>query len=115
MTDLSGGFGVDEHEFNVEVGRKIRAARTRAGLTQGVLARLAGLTRGSITNIESGVQTPPLYRLARIAAALRVRPSELFPQLGEGARVNELPDHLADAVASIALGAREMGSGHGKG
>jgi len=88
VTDLPGGCGVDEHAFNAEVGRKIRSARRRAELTQGALARLAGLTRGSITTIESGGQTPPLYRLARIAAALRVEPSDLLPRLEEGARVN---------------------------
>jgi transcriptional regulator with XRE-family HTH domain len=114
VTDLAGGCGVDEHAFNAEVGRKIRFARGRAELTQGALARLAGLTRGSITNIESGVQTPPLYRLARIAAALRVEPSDLLPRLEEGARVNELPDHLAEAVASVALAAQQMRSDHGQ-
>ncbi|MGI5401492.1 helix-turn-helix domain-containing protein [Streptomyces sp. CA-135486] len=99
---------MDERAFNAGVGRRVRAARLQAELTQELLARKAGLTRGSITNIESGVQAPPLYRLVRIAAALHVEPAELLPQLEGAGHASDLPDYLADAVASVASAAEGM-------
>ncbi|MGA5040035.1 helix-turn-helix domain-containing protein [Streptomyces capoamus] len=95
-----------ERDFNAEIGRRVRAARVRAKLTQELLARKAGLTRGSITNIESGAQAPPPYRLVRLASALGVEPADLLPGLQVG-QVNGLPDYLADAVASVASQAFE--------
>lgn len=90
-----------ERSFNAEIGRRVRVARARAKLTQELLARKTGLTRGSITNIESGAQAPPPYRLVRLASALGVEPAELLPGLGEPDHVDELPDYLADTVASV--------------
>lgn len=104
------GSGVDDVErvFNAEIGRRVRVARVRAELTQELLARKAGLTRGSITNIESGAQAPPPYRLVRLASALGVEPADLLPGLPESGRHgNELPDYLADTVASVASEAFE--------
>ncbi|MFD0309120.1 helix-turn-helix domain-containing protein [Streptomyces sp. NPDC127119] len=103
-----GGSGVDEREFNVGIGQRVRAARARADLTQELLARKAGLTRGSITNIESGAQAPPPYRLARLAAALGVEPADLLPPLDRASPTHGLPTHLADVVASVASAAEEM-------
>jgi len=96
------GSGVDDAErvFNAEIGRRVRVARVQAKLTQELLARKAGLTRGSITNIESGAQAPPPYRLVRLASALGVKPADLLPGLQEPWQENELPDYLADTVAS---------------
>ncbi|MET9209840.1 helix-turn-helix domain-containing protein [Streptomyces sp. NPDC012438] len=96
-----------ERDFNAEIGRRVREARARAKLTQELLARKAGLTRGSITNIESGMQAPPPYRLVRLASALGVKPADLLPGLQETSQVNGLPDYLADAVASVASEAFE--------
>ncbi|NJP44603.1 helix-turn-helix domain-containing protein [Actinacidiphila epipremni] len=99
---------MDEQAFNAAVGRNIRAARQRAELTQELLARQAGLSRGSITNMESGTQAPPPYRLARIAAALHVEPADLLPPLGPGSQVGDLPEHLAAEVASVLSAAKKM-------
>ncbi len=91
-----------ERDFNAEIGRRVRGARARARLTQELLARKTGLTRGSITNIESGAQAPPPYRLVRLAAALGVKPADLLPGLEEPGHVAELPEYLADTVATLA-------------
>ncbi|MFE6129518.1 helix-turn-helix domain-containing protein [Streptomyces sp. NPDC056437] len=96
-----------ERVFNAEIGRRVRAARVDAKLTQELLARKAGLTRGSITNIESGAQAPPPYRLVRLASAMRVDPADLLPGLDEPPHVNGLPEYLADTVASLASAASE--------
>lgn len=116
MTDLTGGFGMDEQAFNREVGARVRAAREEAELTQSALARLAGLTRGSITNIESGTQSTSLFRLAKIAAAVRVQSAELIPDLAQAPTASDLPAHMADAVAAVTQAAQQvMEANHGKG
>ncbi|WP_165989769.1 helix-turn-helix domain-containing protein [Streptomyces sp. YIM 98790] len=103
---------MEEKAFNAAVGRLIRGARLRAGLTQELLGRQAGLSRGSITNIESGTQTPPLYRLVRMAAVLHVEPAELLPQLLPE-EVAGLPAKYAADVASVWSEA-EKNNAHGQ-
>ena len=103
-----------ERAFNAEIGRRVRVARARAKLTQELLARKAGLTRGSITNIESGAQAPPPYRLVRLASALQVEPADLLPGLEEPGHASELPDYLADTVASVTSVAFEQGARDGQ-
>ena len=70
-----------EDAFYKEVGRRIREARRRRkpALTQDGLARLVGLTRTSITNIEQGRQKCLIYTLSEIATALQVEPASLLP------------------------------------
>lgn len=110
---LLGG-RVEEKAFNAAVGRRIRETRIRAQLTQELLGRQAGLSRGSITNIESGTQAPPLYRLVRIAAALHVQPAELLPQfLPEEAA--GLPAQYAADVASVWSDSENLKDAHGQG
>lgn len=95
-----------EADFNRELGRRVKVARNRAGITQGELAAAVDLSRGSVANIERGDQAPPPYRLSLIAAALDVDPFELLPG-GEWhvSPVDRLSSHLstshADAVASV--------------
>src|SRR5258708_525228 len=71
--------------FYGEVGRRIREARKRRtpALTQDELARLVGLTRTSITNVEQGRQKCLLHTLAEIANALEVEVASLIPSLTE--------------------------------
>ncbi|MFE1037001.1 helix-turn-helix domain-containing protein [Streptomyces sp. NPDC058807] len=103
-----------ERAYNMQIGQRVREARARAKLTQELLARKAGLTRGSITNIESGAQSPPPYRLALLASALGVEPADLLPSLREPDHADRLPDYLADTVASLASAAFERGVSDGK-
>ncbi|WP_084713192.1 helix-turn-helix domain-containing protein [Streptacidiphilus rugosus] len=108
---LSSGSSVDEKTFNEGLGARVRAARLRVSLTQEHLARRAGLTRGSITNIESGAQAPPPYRLALLAEALSVAPADLLPPLVETGPTAGLPEAWADAVQSVMSAADEQASG----
>src|SRR5215218_6040327 len=66
-------------ELYVALGGLVRARRERAELTQGELARRVGMTRTSITNIESGRQKVQLHTLYDIADALDVSPGALLP------------------------------------
>lgn len=56
----------------VALGVRIRLAREAAGLTQDRLAEAAGLTRVSISYIETGFHSPTVDRLMMIADAVRV-------------------------------------------
>ncbi|NEY32038.1 helix-turn-helix domain-containing protein [Streptomyces sp. PRKS01-65] len=59
------------------VGDRIRAARAAAGLTQEMLAELAGMDRQAINRIEQAHASPLLDNLFRIADALDVPLSDL--------------------------------------
>jgi transcriptional regulator with XRE-family HTH domain len=66
--------------FYRRLGENIRAARKRSKLSQDALAKLVGLTRTSLTNIENGRQHPPLHTLCEIVKNLRVDIAELLPK-----------------------------------
>lgn len=65
--------------FYRELGERLRAQRERLHMTQEELAISVGLTRVSITNIESGKQKPLPHTLFQIAEHLAVPVSDLFP------------------------------------
>ena len=47
---------IDQGAFYAEIGRRVRLARERLGLTQDYLAIQIMLSRTSVTNIEKGRQ-----------------------------------------------------------
>ena len=61
------------------VGKRIRAVRETRKVSQERLAKLIGLTRTSITNIESGNQKLLLHTLVEIAKQLHVSAMDLLP------------------------------------
>jgi transcriptional regulator with XRE-family HTH domain len=75
----------DANVFYAEVGRRIRVARSRAGLTQDALATRVSLSRTSVTNIEKGRQKVLLHTLCGLAAALGVAPADLLPDAAPSA------------------------------
>lgn len=62
------------------VGIAIRQARQAIEMTQGELAKRAGLARTSIVNIEGGKQRVPLATLYDIADVLGVQAVTLLPR-----------------------------------
>src|SRR5271169_4349163 len=66
-------------EFYQQLGAQIRKFRKHQKLSQDVLAKLVGLARTSLTNIERGRQHPPLHTLSEIVAHLKVDISDLLP------------------------------------
>jgi DNA-binding XRE family transcriptional regulator len=70
----------DQVAFYVEVGRRVRLARERAGMTQDALAGRVSLSRTSVTNIEKGRQKILLHTLWNMADALGVTPEVLMPE-----------------------------------
>lgn len=59
-------------DFSTEYGARVRAARTRAGLSQTDLGTLVGLTRSSVANVEAGRQASSAEQAVTIANALGV-------------------------------------------
>ena len=59
------------------LGDRIRLAREAAEMSQERLADLVGLTRVSISNVETGTHSPTVDRLMMIADAVRVPLSHL--------------------------------------
>ena len=60
------------------VGRNIKAARAKKGVTQDQLAELAGLNRVHLYRIETGRQSMTLRTLKIIADALDVKMRDLI-------------------------------------
>jgi len=85
----------DYHQaFYEEVGRLIRNARQQCSpsVTQEGLAKMIGLSRTSITNVERGRQKCLLHTLADIATALQTDAASLLP--GPTLRSSDLDDAL---------------------
>lgn len=63
----------------LEFGVRVRKSRIAVELTQEALGERVGLSRTSITNIESGRQKILLHQFFLLAEALSVRPQALLP------------------------------------
>lgn len=87
-------------ELYKEFGRGLKAARRdgKPKLTQQQLADRVGLSRTSITNIESGRQQVALHQVYLLASALGRQPAELLPVLSAAALEATLPE---DVLASL--------------
>lgn len=72
-----------------KIGEKIKTAR-RNKKSQQELANILGLTRTSITNIESGSQHVQIFTLWQIADILGVSIQDLLPTKNEIGTVYEL-------------------------
>lgn len=53
-------------------------ARTAKGLTLVQLAKLSGIGKSTINNIENGKVSPTLFQIETIAIALEMRITDLF-------------------------------------
>jgi DNA-binding XRE family transcriptional regulator len=62
-----------------EFGQRVRAGRGKSQLTQDMLAHQIGLSRTSVTNIESGRQAVLLHQVYDIARALDTTIQTLLP------------------------------------
>ncbi len=56
----------------------MRFYRKRAGITQAQLAEFCDVSNGTIGNIECGITKPSFDLIIKIAAAIKISPSELF-------------------------------------
>lgn len=73
--------------FAMSTGKRIRGLRKTLGLTQGQLAKAAGVAQASISELESGEsQQPRGDTLVRVAKALQVDPDWLVSGAGNPSR-----------------------------
>jgi len=84
-------------ELYLRLGRRIRAAREDAGLTQAELAASISLSRTSVTNIERGRQQILLHTLYDIASALGIDAANLLPEMKPKAK-ESLAERIPDDV-----------------
>jgi transcriptional regulator with XRE-family HTH domain len=102
---------MDQHiAFYAEVGRRIRCARERAGLTQDALAAQVALSRTSVTNIERGRQKMLLHTLWGAAQAMGVEPAGLLPEGPENPDL-QAAEHEAKGGSLHAVPVLQSGKG----
>jgi transcriptional regulator with XRE-family HTH domain len=65
----------------IRFGRRVRELRRASGLTQERLAHRSGLHPTYIAGIELGKRNPTLVTIEKIADALEIHISELFPRI----------------------------------
>lgn len=70
---------MEVHGLYRHIGRRIQQFRTERHLSQDELARMVGISRTSVVNIEKGRQRLPIHTLWEIAGALHVDPHALLP------------------------------------
>lgn len=85
---------MDTDPFYKHIGMAIRRGREALDMTQSELARLVGLSRTSLTNIELGRQRILVDQLADLANALHVPFNTLLPDLDSETLVDEPVFHL---------------------
>lgn len=85
---------------SMTIGEKIKHARESMGLSQGKLAKEAGLAQSSISYIESGGKKPNIETISILAKALDLPVSYLL----DNQQVDEvLPPTLSELVKVVSL------------
>lgn len=75
------------NEADLHVGRRLRALRLKANLSQADVAQRAGISIGALSQIERGVSSLRVRTLWPLAAVLDVEPSQL---LGADSALNDI-------------------------
>lgn len=89
------GIVADDKAKNKEVGRRLRAARLKEGLSQTQLAGAMGVAFQQVQKYERGVNRTPVTRLMKAAEHLGLHVTALLP--GH----SELDAQLAQAIAGL--------------
>ncbi|MEZ5929578.1 MAG: helix-turn-helix domain-containing protein [Parvularculaceae bacterium] len=105
-----------------EIGRRIRAARARAGVTRKQLAAASGASERYLAHLEAGTGNPSVEMVWSIACALDIAPAELLPHGGERSAVEgdaaklirRLPEELRTELLEWLRRKQEFGPGKEK-
>lgn len=101
-----------EDSITVDVGNRLRQLRTQYGLSQRELAKQAGVTNGTISQIEQGRASPSVGSLKRILDGMGVSLGTFFTQdtTASAGQVfytrDELPNLGNQGIALRLVGAR---------
>jgi len=66
--------------ISAKLGQNLKKIRTQKKMSQGDMARVLGVDRGYISNIENGKRNPTLATIDKLAKALGVSVEELLKQ-----------------------------------
>ena len=95
-----GGGGMSrEADQRQRIAKRIRAARTLSGLSQGQVAKMMGMHRPSISEMEAGNRRVSAEELTRLAELFDVSTAYLL---------GEAPDKLSLDDPKLKLAAREL-------
>lgn len=94
----------------LEVGRKLRAFRERAGLSQRALAKRAEVTNSTISLIEAGKVSPSVGALKRILDGMSVGMSEFFAYEPEKDPTVFYPKEDLTEIGKGGVSLRQIGS-----
>lgn len=75
---MTGGRDRNDDDGRRAFGRRVRALRLAAGLSQEQLAEHAGLHRTYVSSLERGQRNVGLDNIWKLASALGVTPAVLF-------------------------------------
>lgn len=115
-----------KHAIDVKIGRRLREARTYAGMPQSELAGLIGISYQQVQKYEKGENRISASKLWEISNALGISVDKLYPDLtdreatrdGPGGRTKEisairnflkLGEHEKRAVAALISSLAESG------
>ncbi|GHU96899.1 hypothetical protein FACS189483_01240 [Spirochaetia bacterium] len=70
---------VNKGQLYAKIGEEIRQYRQKANLKQENLAKMVGLNRSSIAQIESGKQAVTIFTLYQFCEALNTRVIDILP------------------------------------
>ncbi len=92
-------------DIGVRIGRNIKIARTRLGLTQSQIAEKLDVENVTISRIETGAQLPSIDRLGEIAKLLQVSLSSL---VADTSKTEAFGDLLGEVVKDLPLREKEF-------
>ena len=84
------------------LGARVRVLRRARGLTQGELARSAGVSNGYISKVERGTITPPEATLERLVSSLAPSPEAFWDEAPRAPALKGRDEILAAGVALFA-------------
>lgn len=64
--------------MQIQIKSQIKDVRLQKGMSVRKLAKLTGMSKTYISDIENDYKIPTIYTLCIIAVALNVRPEELY-------------------------------------
>jgi transcriptional regulator with XRE-family HTH domain len=98
-----------------DIGRRLRAARTGAGMTLAAVARRAGVSEGFLSKLERGQAAASIANLIQLADVLGLGLHELFPSESAPAKtrvaVHRADDGKLQEVAATGYRWRHLGGG----
>ncbi|MCL2228122.1 MAG: helix-turn-helix domain-containing protein [Oscillospiraceae bacterium] len=88
------------NEMACTIGERIRAYRTRAGMTQMKLAERAGVHHTYIGQLERGEKNASLETIEKVARALNLPFETLFEALVDGNANNDIAREIYELITA---------------